>query len=187
MTYCCPVVQSRLTLRPHGLQHVRFPCPSPSPRACSNSCPLSWWCHPTILSSVAPFSCPQSFPASRSFPVSWLFTSGGQNIIRASTSTSVLPMNIKGWFPQDWLVWSLCCPRESQKSSPTPQFESINSLALSHLDGPTLTSVLDYWEKKKKHSLTTETFVCKMMSLLFNMLSRFAIAVLPRCNRLLIS
>ena len=70
-----------------------------SPRVCSDSCPLSWWCHPTISSSVIPFSsCPQSFPASESFPVSWLFTSGGQSI-RASTSPSVLPVNIQCWFP----------------------------------------------------------------------------------------
>ena len=84
---------------PHGLQHIRLPCPSPSPGACSNSCPLSWWCHPTISSCVAPFSsCPQSSPASGSFPVHWLFASGGQSI-GASASASVLPMNIQGWFP----------------------------------------------------------------------------------------
>ena len=77
----------------------QLPCPSPSPRVCSNSCPLSWWCHPTISFSVAPFSfCPQSFPASTSFPVSQLFTSGGQNT-GVSDSASVLPMSIQGWFP----------------------------------------------------------------------------------------
>ena len=86
-------------LRPHGLQHARLPCPSLSPGVCSNSCSLSWWCHPTISSSVAPFSsCLQSFPASGSFPSSWLFTSGGQSI-GASASGSVLPLNIQGWFP----------------------------------------------------------------------------------------
>ena len=84
--------------RPHRLQHARLPCPSPSPGVCSNSSPLSWWCHPTISSSVLPFSCLQSFPASGSFPVSWLFASGGQNI-GASASASVLPMNIQGWIP----------------------------------------------------------------------------------------
>ena len=84
---------------PHGLQHTRPPCPSPSPGACSNSCPFGQRCHPTISSSVIPFSsCPQSFPASGSFPISWLFTSGGQSI-RASVSASALPMNIQGWFP----------------------------------------------------------------------------------------
>ena len=84
--------------QPHGLQHSRLPCPSLFPRVCSNSCPLSQWCHPTISSSVAPFcSCPQSFPASGSFLMIWLFTSGGQSI-RASVSASVLPMSIQGWF-----------------------------------------------------------------------------------------
>ena len=87
------------SLRPHGLQHARFPCPSPIPGACSNSCSSSWWFHPTISSSVVPFSsCLQSFPASGSFPVSQFFASGGQSI-GASASASVLPMNIQGWFP----------------------------------------------------------------------------------------
>ena len=87
------------SLRPRGLQHARPPCPSPSPGVYSNSCPLSRWCHPTLSSSVTTFSsCLQSFPASGSFPVSWLFTSGGQSI-GASISASVIPMNISGWFP----------------------------------------------------------------------------------------
>ena len=87
------------SLQHHELQHIKLPCPSLSPGVCSNSCPLSWWCHPTISSSVALFSsCPQSFPASESFPVSQLFKSGGQ-IIGASALASVLPMNIQGWFP----------------------------------------------------------------------------------------
>ena len=75
---CCSVTKSCLTLHPHELQHTRLPCPSLSPGAGSDSFPLSLWCHPTISSSVAPFSCSQSFPASGSFPTSWLFTSGGQ-------------------------------------------------------------------------------------------------------------
>ena len=86
------------SLQPHGLQHARLPCPSPFPRACSNSCPLSRWCHPTISSSVVPFSCLLSFLASGSFPMSWLFTSGGQSI-EASDLASVLPVNIQDWFP----------------------------------------------------------------------------------------
>ena len=94
------------SFRPHGLQHTRLPCSSPSPRACSNSCPLSWWCHPTISSSVVPFSCPQSFPPSGSFPTSQFFASGDWSI-GASASASVLPMNIQDWFPLgfriDWL------------------------------------------------------------------------------------
>ena len=87
------------SLWPHARQHARLPCPSPKPGACSNSCPWSQWCHPTISSSVIPFSsCLQSFPASGSFPISWLFASGSQSI-GASTSPSVLLMNIQDWFP----------------------------------------------------------------------------------------
>ena len=87
------------SLWPHGLQHVRLPCPSPSSRACSNSCPMSQWCHPAISSSVAVFSfCPQSWPASGSFPTNRLFALDGQSIW-ASASASVLPMDIQGWFP----------------------------------------------------------------------------------------
>ena len=87
------------SLRPHGLQHTRLSCPSPTPKARSNSCPLSQWCHPAISSSVVPFSsCLQSFPASGSFPRSQFFTSGGQSI-GVAASASVLPMNIQDWFP----------------------------------------------------------------------------------------
>ena len=87
------------SLRPHGLQHARPPCPSPTPGVYPSSCPLSWWCHPTISSSVVPFSsCLQSFPASVSFQMSQFFSSGGQSV-GVSVSASVLPMNILGWFP----------------------------------------------------------------------------------------
>ena len=104
------------SLWPRGLQHTRLPCPSPTPRACSNSSPLSPWCHSTISSSVVPFSsCLQSFPASGSFQMNQFFTSGGQSI-GVSASASVLPVNIQDWFP--------CSPRDSQESSPTPQFKS---------------------------------------------------------------
>ena len=93
------------SLRPHGLQHIRLPCPSPAPRTCSNSCPSSWWCHPTISSSVVPFfSCLQSFTASGSFPRSQFFASGGQSI-GVSASTSVVPMNIQDWFPLGLTGW----------------------------------------------------------------------------------
>ena len=86
-------------LQPHGLQYARLPCPSPTPKVCSDSCPLSRWCHPTISSSVIPFSsCLQSFPASGSFLVSQFFATGGQSF-GVSASTSVLPMNIQDWFP----------------------------------------------------------------------------------------
>ena len=86
------------SLQPHGLQHTRLPFPSVSPSICSDSCPMSQWCYPTISSSAVSSSCLQSFPASGSFPMSWLFTSGGQSI-GASASASVLPMHIQVWFP----------------------------------------------------------------------------------------
>ena len=91
-------VQSLSCVRPHELQPARLPCPSPTPRACPNSCPSSQWCHPTISSSVVPFSCLRSFPASESFPISQFFASGGQRT-GASVWESVLPMNIQDWFP----------------------------------------------------------------------------------------
>ena len=108
------------SLRPHGLQHARLPCPSSTPRAYSKSCPLSRWCHPTISSSVVPFSsCLQSFPASGSFQMSHLFTSGGQSI-GDSASASVLPMNIQDWFPLGWPSWnSLQCKGLSRVFSNT--------------------------------------------------------------------
>ena len=92
------------SLRPHGLQHTRLPCPSPTPRAYSNSCPSSRWCRPIISSSVIPFSCFQSFPASGFFLRSQFFPTGGQSI-GVSASASVLPMNIQDWFPLEWTGW----------------------------------------------------------------------------------
>ena len=100
-------------LWPHGLKHARPPCPSPTPRIYSNSCPSSWWCHPTISSSVVHFSSHlQSFPALEYFQMGHLFTSGGQSV-GVSASTSVLPMNIQDWFLYDGLVGSPCSPRDS--------------------------------------------------------------------------
>ena len=102
---CCSVTQLCLTLRPHGLQHARLSCPSPSPRVYLNLCPLSWWCHPTISSSVIPFSsCPQHFPATGSFQMSRLFASRGQSI-GVSASTSVIQMNTQDWSPLGWTGW----------------------------------------------------------------------------------
>ena len=101
--FSCSVVSN--SLQPHESQHARHPCPSLTPGVYSNSCPSSRWCHPSISSSVDPFSsCPQSLPASGSFPMSQLFTSGGQST-RASTSTSVLPMNTQDWSPSGWTGW----------------------------------------------------------------------------------
>ena len=97
LLFSCSVMSD--SLQHHGLQHARFPCPLPSPGVCSDTCPLNWWCHSTISSSVTSFSsCLQSFPASGFFPMSQLFTSGGQSI-GASASASVLPTKIQGWFP----------------------------------------------------------------------------------------
>ena len=140
--FSCTVVYD--SLRPHGLQHTRLPCPSLSPETCSNSCPLSQQCHSTISLPVTPFSsCPQSFPASGSFPMSQLFESGGQRI---GASASVLPVNIQGWFPLGVTGLASLHPRDSQESSPASQFERINSLVISLFYGPTLTSIHDYWE-----------------------------------------
>ena len=136
------------SLQPHGLQHTRLPWPSPSPGACSNSCPSSRWCRPTISSSVIRFSsCLQFFPASGSFPRNPFFASGGQSI-GASASASVLPMNIHGRFPLELTGLISLLSKDSRESSPTPQFEGINSSALSLLYAPALTSVHDYWGKK---------------------------------------
>ena len=133
-------------LWPHGLQHARPPCPSPTPGVYSKSCPLSQWCHPTISSSVIPFfSCLQSFPGSETFQKSQFFASGGQSI-GVSTSTSVFPMNTQDWSPLGWTGWISLSPRDSQESSPTPQFKSINSSVLSFLHSPILTSIHDYWK-----------------------------------------
>ena len=148
------------SLRPHESQHARPPCPSSTPRVHSNSCPSSQWCHPTISSFVVPFpSCPQSLPGSEFFPMSQLFAWGGQST-GVSALASFLPKNIQGWSPLEW-TGSPCSPRDSQESSPTPQFKSINSLALSFLHSPTLTSIQDH---RKTIALTRRTFVGKVIS-----------------------
>ena len=169
------------SLAPHGLQHGRLPCPSLSPRACSNSCPLSWWCHLTILSSVVPFSsCFQSFPASGCFLMSRLFASGDQSI-GASASASVLPMNIQGWFPLG-LTGLISLDSKEVFSNTTVQKHQFSMLAffMVQLSHPYMTT-------GKTIALTRCTFVGKIMSLLFNILSRFVIAFLPRRKHLLIS
>ena len=138
------------SLRPHELQHVRPPYPSPTIRVHPNPYPLSRWCHSTISSSVMPFSsCLQSFPASGSFPMSQLFESGGQSI-GVSASTSILPMNTQDWSPLGWTGWISLQSKGLSRVFPTPQFKSINSSVLSFLNSPTLTSIRDHW---KNHSL----------------------------------
>ena len=136
------------SLQPHRVQHARIPCPSPTPRAYSNSCPSSWWCHPTISSSVTPFcSHLQSSPASGSFSMSQFFPSGGQNI-GASASASVFPMTIQDWFPLGRAGWISLKSKGLLRSSML-QFKRINSSVLSFLYSPVLTSIYDYW---KNHS-----------------------------------
>ena len=136
------------SLRPHGLQHAMLPCPSLSPRACSNSCPLSRWCHPTISSSISLFfSFPQSFSGSGSFRKSWLLASGGQSI-GASSSASVLPMNIHGWFPL-----GLTCLISLQSKGLSRVFSSTRVQKHQFFGaqpslGPTLTSIHDYWKNR---------------------------------------
>ena len=165
------------SLRLYGLQHARPPCPSQTPGVYPN--PLSQWCHPATSSSVVPFSsCPQSFAASGSFPMSQHFASGGRSI-GVSASTSVLPMNTQDWSPLGWTGWSPCSPWDSQESSPTPQFKSItlqcSAFFIVQLSHPYMTT-------GKTIALTTQTFVGNVMSLLFNMLSRLVITFLPRSN-----
>ena len=145
------------------MQCARLPYPLLSPRIFSNSCLLSRWCYLTISSSVAPFSsCPQSFPASGSFPVSQFFTSGGQSI-GASASASVLPMNIQGWYPLGLTSLISLQPKGLSRVISAPQFKSINSSVLRLLYRPTVTSIHDYWIN---HSFDYTDFVGKVMSLL---------------------
>ena len=140
-----------ISLRPHGWQQANLPSPS-LPHYLpefAQSCPLSWWCYLIISSSVTPFSfCLQSLPGLKSFPISPLFPPGGQSI-RVSASASVLPMNIQGLFPLGLTGLQSLQSRDSQKSSPAPQFESITSSVLSLLHDSTVISIHDHW---KKHS-----------------------------------
>ena len=131
------------SLQSHGLQHTRPPCPSANSRVYPNSCPLSRWCHPTISSSVIPFfSLPQSFPASGSFQMSQLCTSGA-NVLEFQLQHQSFQWTLRTDLLWDGLIGSPCSPGDSQESSPTPQLKSINSLVLSFLYSPTLTWLLE--------------------------------------------
>ena len=137
-------------LQPHDLQHARPPCLSPTPRVHSNSCPLSQWCHPAISSSVVPFSsCPQSLPTSESFPVSQLFSWGGQST-GVSALVSVLPMNIQGWSPLGWTGWISLQSKGLSRVFSNTTVQKHHSSVLSFLHSPTLTSIHNHW---KNHSL----------------------------------
>ena len=157
------------SLQQRGLRHTRLPCPLLSPSVCANSCPLNPWCHPTISSSVTPFSSYlQSFSASGFFPMHWLFTSDGQST-GASASASVLPINIQSWFPWGWkgLISWQSKGFSRVFSSTTVQkhrFFGTQHFFMAQLSHPYITM-------GKIIALTTQTFVGKVMSLLFNMLS----------------
>ena len=149
------------SLQPQGLQHARLPCPLLSPWVCSNSCPLSWWYYSIISSSITPFSsCPQSFPASWSFQMSWLFASGGRSI---GASASVLPMNTEGWFPLGLTGLISLLSKELSRVFSSTTIEKASILwcpaffmvRLSHL----------YMTLGKTIALTTWTFICKVRSL----------------------
>ena len=157
------------SLQPHRLQHTRPPCPSSTSRIYSNSCPLSWWCHSTISSFLLQLSQHQDLfqRISSSHQVA--------KILEFQLQHQSLQWIFRTYFLQDGLVGSPCSPRDSQESSPTPPFKSINSSALSFLYSSTLT----YMITGKTIALTRHTFVGKVMSLLFNMLSRLVIAFLP--------
>ena len=165
------VAQSCLTLC-NPWQHARPPCPPPTPRVYPNSGPLSQWCHPTVSSSTVPFpSCLQSFSTSGSFPVSQFFTSGAQSI-GDSASASVLPMNIQDWYPLGWTGWISLQPKGLSRvfSNTTVQTHQLILLCsasfMVQLSHPCMTT-------RKTIALTRQTFVGKVMSLLFKMLSRF--------------
>ena len=153
------------SLQPHGLLLIRLPCPSSSSGACSNSCPLSWWCHATILYSVIPFSsCLQSFPASGSFPMSQFFTSTGQSI-GVSASASVLPINIQGSFPLGWTGW---ISLKSKGLKSLLQHHNSKASILLHSAFFIVQILHPYMTTEKTIALTRLTFVDKVMSLLFN-------------------
>ena len=156
-----------------------FPVHHQLPGACSNSCPLSWWCHPTISSSVIPFSHLQSLPALASFQMSQFFTSGGQSI-GVSASASVLSMSIQDWFPY-WL--DLLAVQGTLKS--LLQHHSSEASILHHSAFFIVQLSHPYMTTRKTIALTRQTFVGKGMSLLFNMLSRLVVAFLPRSKHLL--
>ena len=170
----------------HELQLARPFCPSPTAEVYPNPCPLSWWCHPIISSSVVLFfSCPQSFPASGSFQTSQHFASGGQSI-GVSDSTSVFPVNTQDWSPLGWMDWlDLFEVQRALKS--LPQHHCSKASILQHSSFFTVQLSHPYMTIGKTIALTRRMFVGKVMSLLFNMLSRLVITFLPRSKRLLIS
>ena len=181
-----------VSLRPHEPQHARPPCPSPTPGVYPDPCPLCWWCHATISSSIVPFfSRPQSFPTSGSFQMSQLSASGGQSI-GDSASTSVRPMNTQDWSPLDWTGWiSLQSKRLSRVFSNTTvqkhQFFGAQLSLCVQLSFLCVQFSHPYMTTGKTIALTRQNFVGKVMSLLFSVLFRLVITFLPRSKHLLIS
>ena len=170
---------------PHEVQHARPPCPSPTPRVHSDSRPSSQWCHPAISSSVVPFpSCPQSLPASESFPMSQLFTWGGQST-GVSILASFLPKNTQDWSPLEWTGWISL--QSKGLSRVVSKHHSSKASILQHSAFFTVQLSHPYMTTGKTIALTRWTFVGKVMSLLFNILSRLVITFLPRSKHLLIS
>ena len=172
------------SLRPHELQHTRPPCPLPTPGVYSNSCPSSQWCHPAISSSVVPFSsCPQSLPASKSFPMSQLFTWGGQST-GVSALASFLPKNTQDWSPLGWTGWI------------SLQSKGLSSLLQHHSSKASILWRSAFFIVQFSHpcmttgktiALTRWIFVGNIMTLLFNILSRFVITFLLVSKRVWIS
>ena len=164
--FSCSMVSD--SLQPHGLQHALLPCLSPTSGVYPNSCPLSWWCHPTISSCAIPFSCLQSFPTLGSFLRNQFFTSGGQSI-GASVSSSVLPMNSQDWFPLGLTSLIFLQSKRLSRKSISSSALTFFVVQLSH----------PYMTTGKTIALTKRTFVGKVMTLLFNMLSRLVISLTP--------
>ena len=169
----------------HGLQHTRLPCPSPTPEAYSNSCPSRWWCHKTISYSVIPFSsCLQSFPASGTFPVSQFFTSGGQSI-GVLASAPDLPMNIQDWSPLGLTGWISLQSKGLSRVFSNIQ-GTLKSLLQHHSSKASILQLSAFFIVQLSHPFMTTgktialNFVSRVMSLLFNMLSRLVITFLPR-------
>ena len=154
------------SVRPHELQHARPPCPSPTPGVHSDSRPSSQWCHPAIWSSVVPFSsCPQSLPASESFPMSQLFAWSGQST-GVSALASFPPNKYQGWSPSEWTGWISLQSKGLSRVFWTPQFKSIKSSVLSLLHSPTLTSIHDHW-KNHSHEGHIQTIIKYIWDALF--------------------
>ena len=171
--FSCSVVSGSLRL--HGPQHPRPPCPSPTPGVYTNSCPLSQWCHPTISSSVIHFSsCLQSFPASGSFQMSQLFTSGGQSF-GVSALVSVLPMNIQDWLPLGLTGWISLQSKGLLRVFSNSTVQKHQFFGAQLLYGPALTSIHDDWRDSNFNQM--DLWWQSKKSLLFNMLSRLIISV----------